>query len=314
MKAFFAVLLALCLLLCGCSKGETSAPAAASDPAQKGYRNTVLYYATDDGFLLPVMKAIPWEEGIGKAALRELTEGSAQGEALSRRGLQATIPAGTKLGLSINETGLARVDFEAISALSSKAAEERMLASIAATLMEFPTVDSVAFSLQGEGEAVLPMGTALKGEAFEVRLNPETKNALSVSASGASVKKLSLYFPNTSASLYVPVSRYTEGKADLQALCEALLSGPEDPRLLACFPEGTALDFAEVYEDTACVGFNSAFLGDASTQELQKAAYKALYHSVRALPGIEKLEVYVDGELYLPEDTALLTGLCANTF
>jgi germination protein M len=44
------------------------------DTALAGLRQTTLYYQSDDGMIVPVMKLLPWEEGIGRAALNQLVD------------------------------------------------------------------------------------------------------------------------------------------------------------------------------------------------------------------------------------------------
>lgn len=75
MKRLFILILALltALMMVCCKKAEEiTEPEADTD---SGYRRTTLYYATEDGFIVPVMKSIPWEEGIGRAALSYLVSG-----------------------------------------------------------------------------------------------------------------------------------------------------------------------------------------------------------------------------------------------
>ena len=72
MKRLFILILALltALMMASCKKAEE--PAEPEADTDNGYRRTTLYYATEDGFIVPVMKSIPWEEGIGRAALSYL--------------------------------------------------------------------------------------------------------------------------------------------------------------------------------------------------------------------------------------------------
>ena len=75
MKRLFILILALltALMMASCKKAEE--PAEPEADTDSGYRRTTLYYATEDGFIVPVMKSIPWEEGIGRAALSYLVSG-----------------------------------------------------------------------------------------------------------------------------------------------------------------------------------------------------------------------------------------------
>ena len=85
-KRLLCGLTAIALLACaaGCRQEAVGDPLEneadgqnlehSTSSGNEGYRRTVLYYATDDGFVVPVMKMIPWEEGIGKAALGYLMD------------------------------------------------------------------------------------------------------------------------------------------------------------------------------------------------------------------------------------------------
>ena len=94
MKRLFILILALltALMMASCKKAEE--PAEPEADTDSGYRRTTLYYATEDGFIVPVMKSIPWEEGIGRAALSYLDgleDGNTRGNGMystHRRGRQ----------------------------------------------------------------------------------------------------------------------------------------------------------------------------------------------------------------------------------
>ena len=60
MKRLFILILALltALMMASCKKAEE--PAEPEADTDSGYRRTTLYYATEDGFIVPVMKSIPW--------------------------------------------------------------------------------------------------------------------------------------------------------------------------------------------------------------------------------------------------------------
>ena len=62
-----------------------------------------------------------------------------------------------------------------------------------------------------------------------------------ISASTEGATALTLYFPNQSASLNVPVTRYVEDGASIETAMRALIEGPQSDALRCCFPEGTEL-------------------------------------------------------------------------
>src|SRR5699024_734918 len=66
-------------------------------------RKTVFYFKNDKDYLVPVMKPIPWEEGIAKTVLMNMVEGAEFGKSLEELGLKPILPAGTDLkGISVD--------------------------------------------------------------------------------------------------------------------------------------------------------------------------------------------------------------------
>lgn len=112
---------------------------------------SVKIYLLMDGTLVPVRRQIDATRAVGRAALNELFEGPTAEEADASPPLTTSIPDGTiLLGLDIAD-GLATVDlsreFEAGGGSASMTAR---LAQVVYTLTQFPTVDRVAFKLDGE--------------------------------------------------------------------------------------------------------------------------------------------------------------------
>ena len=69
------IICGMALIMCGCAKDVATDAGMYDEPASEaGMRRTVLYYKDDDGFIVPVMKLIPWEEGIGRAAIGNLVD------------------------------------------------------------------------------------------------------------------------------------------------------------------------------------------------------------------------------------------------
>lgn len=235
MKTRFAALL-FCVLFGLAACGAPDAPAAAQP--ERALRDTVLYYADENGLMVPVVRAIPWEEGIGKAALRCLVDSEANRTFAASCGLVPTLPEGTQIDLRIVE-GEARVDLAGMEAPVSAAAERNLVTSVVNTMMEFPTVDSVRILIDGKEAKALPNGTDVSAAFGRLPLNAETAPVAANSGEGAAV---TLYFPNYESSLVVPVERAVEGEVTLAGTLNELLKGPaQTDALRACFPEGTRL-------------------------------------------------------------------------
>lgn len=294
-----ALTITLCISLAACSKaGE-----AAEDPAEEtsaeetggytGYRQTILYYMSDDGFVVPVKRDIPWEEGIGKAALSYLVDTADNRADTGEMGLQALIPEGTAYTLRIGDDGIAVVDLIGLSACKDAAAEKAMVQSIVNTLAEFTRIDAVTITVNGKKVSALPCGTKLKEAMAPFALNAED-GEVSASTEGASA--LTLYFPNTAGSLNVPVTRYIEGGANVESAVRELILGPQADGLRCCFPEGTELLAVKVEEGVATVDLSGEFLGAQYTEGLIEAAYDTLFLTIGGIEQISRLELMVEGE------------------
>ncbi|MDD4382006.1 MAG: GerMN domain-containing protein [Candidatus Dojkabacteria bacterium] len=94
-------------------------------------------------------------EAVGRASLLELLEGPTATETTA--GYLTSIPDGVKLNsLSITK-GTARVDFDnkLQEGVGGTCLVDRIKAQITQTLKQFPTVDKVIISINGESEAIL---------------------------------------------------------------------------------------------------------------------------------------------------------------
>ncbi|MEO7664385.1 MAG: Gmad2 immunoglobulin-like domain-containing protein [Candidatus Limnocylindrales bacterium] len=122
------------------SPGPTAAPTPAGT-------TDVKIYLLLGGQLVAVQRHVPQTVAVGRAALEALIDGPATTESA----LQTTVPSGTLvLGLVIKD-GLATVDLSReFEAGGGSASMFGRLAQVVYTLTQFPTVDRVAFELDGE--------------------------------------------------------------------------------------------------------------------------------------------------------------------
>lgn len=315
LRKMIAVALALLVptLLAACGEREANAEldaekvnAEQNDDSMAGYRSTVLYYSSDDGFVVPVMKSIPWEEGIGHAALECLVNTDDNSAYAGKLGLSALIPDGTEMTLRISDEGVATVDLINLGECKSEKAERAMVEAIVNTLTEFNSINSVTITVNGKAVDELPLGTKLKSKMERFALNAET-DSVSASADGATAT--TLYFPNSSASLNVPVTRYLSGEVTFETAARELVSGPAESALINCFPEGTSVLGASIYEGVATVDLSEEFLAVSEVEGLAEAAYESLYLTADALENIYALYITVEGE-----DCALTAGLQAPEY
>jgi len=287
-------LLACCLLLlaAACSqKDEISAVPAESDIQ---YRPTVVYYADANGLLVPVVRRIPWEEGIGKAALNLLTGTDANLSAAASLGLSPTLPKDASFSLSIAEDGTATVSVFGMGDFATAAEEKNAVVSIVNTLTEFASIDRVILLPEGEKKQELPFGTAV-GEAIEtLALNPESVTV----SEGGSGESLTLFFPNYESTLNVPVTRHIEGEATLERAVEEFVKGPgQIDALRACFPVDTKLLSVTVEGGVAIIDLSAEAEGLREHPLLEKRAMECAALVCREF-GVPAVSFRIEGKDY----------------
>ena len=286
--------LLLCVFFAGC-KQDAQGVFEDELTSEAGYRRTVLYYLSDEGFVVPVMKLIPWEEGIGKAALSYLVDENDNRQSASAMGLKTVLPEGVTYTLRIDDDKNAVVDFTGLGKFSHAAEEQAMVTAVVNTLAEFDSIDTVSITVDGKTVKSLPRGTSISGEMRPFALNVEEPEAEVVTGSAY---RLTLYFPNTSGSLNVPVTRLTNIEPTLESAVRELLMGPRLEGLVNPFPLGTEMLGLSYADGAAVVNLSGAFKNTEQTEGFAEAAYDALSHTLRSIQPISMLEVYVDGQPY----------------
>ena len=156
-RAALAVLLALVILAASaCDGGRETSPTTAttttdeSPPPTTSERMTVAVYHLRDGKVAPVGRTVDATSAVARASLVALLDGPTTEERAT--GLSSAIPSGTTLlDLSL-EDGLATVDLSGeFDDGGGSAAMLRRVAQVVATLTRFPTIERVAFRLDGDG-------------------------------------------------------------------------------------------------------------------------------------------------------------------
>lgn len=260
-------------------------------------RNTVLYYKNENGFIVPVMRKIPWEEGIAKAAIRNITDSVAIREEVSSIGLEPIIPVGTLInGMAIDqETGVCKVDFtENILNYETEDDEYNLVKGIVYTLTEFPSISKVRILIEGK-EAQLKFGTSLQTALLREDINyigtKEQENN----------SKVVVYYKSTTDGeyeYYVPVTIPTLApNADVSSALQALFDGPpEFSGLYTDIPSGVCLQGIEVNNSIAYVDLT---VDDLSLFE-EQATYDSMASNIaltlEQFNEVSEIRILIDGQ------------------
>jgi len=143
----------LCALLAaGCDNGSpgetTSGTTTTSATETRPATSSVAVYLLRDGKVSPVRRTIESTPAVARAALTELLKGPTAGERAD--GLATAIPSGTALrDISLSD-GVATVDVDGrFDDGGGSASMLGRVAQIVATLTRFPTIERVAFRIDG---------------------------------------------------------------------------------------------------------------------------------------------------------------------
>lgn len=260
-------------------------------------RNTVLYFQNENGYLVPVMRQIPWEEGIAKAALRNMMDNPNIREDIGIIGLKPIVPAGTEIiGMSIDdETGLCKVDFtEQVLDCQSKKEEENLVRGIVYMLTEFPNIQEVQIMIDSEVVSEMRYGTKIQAP-----LKRENINMVDGIAEGES--KVIVYYKGTSNGeyeYYVPVTIPTSAPSAnvLTALEELFKGAPELSGLYSDIPNGVSLYGVEVDNGIAYVDVqlqNESVISDQNTFDNMT---RNIGLTLSQFSEIGQVEVLIDGQ------------------
>lgn len=306
------------LLLCGCmlftvgcgEKDPQDVPKDDPVSAEAGYRRTILYYRSDEGFIVPVMKLLPWEEGIGKAALSHLigTEENRRGAAA--KGLNTLLPDGVELELRIGDDKIAVLNIIGLNEYADAASEQAMVTGVAETLLEFESIDQVQFKFDGKVLEELPQGTPVAEPRSSSGLNTDP-GEVTTSASDTATQ-LTLYFPNASGSLNIPVTRYSEDAYSMETALRELAKGPLQEGLLACLPEGTELLSCSLEDGILTVDFSDEIERAENVMGMTEAMCDSIGLTAACYGDVVQLQILSEGELFAVNDRPL--PACANAW
>jgi len=299
-----AILLVTILISTSCNKKDDGEAHSVETPpisneTDELIRETIIYYEDDAGYLVPVMRKIPWVEGIAKYTLRMMMDTPEQQEDLMMMGLRPLLPGDTEiLGMSIKD-GVAKLDLnEAVLNCKDAAEESNMIQGIVLTLTEFSTIDKVQFLFNGKILDTMPHGTIVKEPIGPTDVNLEM--AEHSSPQGSTVK---VFFQSTSSTLYdylIPVTRVTDSEnVTLETTINELLKGPMDTdNMTIDIPPDTKLLGIQMNDGITYINFSKEFNDLANSEESEEMVLKAIKLSAMQHPEVEKVEILVEGKPY----------------
>lgn len=285
----------------------TAAPAAAAAaPATEGpQQTTVCWYQDGDGYLVPVTRQIPQQDGIAKATLSMMVKSSENDLAAARMGLRNVIPEGVTFDLDI-AGGRARIDMSR-EALACASAEEELLMvqGTAAALCGFESVEEVTFLFDGQKRSQLTHGTDVSGTFTADHVNLES---VATMADAAYADQVQLYFPSASGRMLVPVTRTVFSPADVTTAMLELLKGPQsDSGLENPAPSGCGVRSVTVKNGVATIDFSREFAGIAQHSDGGQQALRAVVFTASQFPGVKDVRVLVEGKAFQTEPAAAAT-------
>lgn len=266
------------------------------ESAEMQTMSTVVYYQDNYGYLVPVAKEIPLEDGIAKATLGLMVKSLYNDMEAARLGLRTVLPEGTQMELDI-ANGVASIDLsEEAAHIADAQSESAMVGAIVQTLTEFDTVNAVRITIAGQKMEKLPNGTYIGGELRRSSINMESS-----SLPAQETSSVTLYFPSGEGSLLVPVTRRVFGNADIDTAVLELVKGPRaSGQLENALPEDVGLIGVKVVDNVAIINFTGEFMKIVEATDGGRMAIRALMLTCASFEGIEGVKVLVDGEDYDP--------------
>lgn len=298
-KRVFAALLAIFLLFgfAGCGNKSQEEPyeevPAANVTDDPGLRNTILYLEDDNGYIVPVMKQIPWVEGIGAETVSQLIANPDTDTEMEYLGLNPILKEGTELSLSIKD-GVATLKLSEDAISADNAVDElNKVVAVVNTLAEFQSIDSVVIKQAG-CEEELPCGTVISQPFTPFDLNATTTLS---QEDQENASRVMLYFPNEAGTIIVPVTTYVGGKADSFAAMSELVKGPGEGGLKSLFPSDTALLGVDVDDEgIASVNFSKEFSSISDDAQKEKALMRCITLTMMQFDNVEEVRILVEGK------------------
>lgn len=260
-----------------------------------GLRETVFYFKNSENYLVPVMKRIPWTEGIAKTTILNMVDTKELRESMSNTDLLPLIPAGTKInGMTVDsENELCKVDFsKEIKNIESKEDEENMIKGIVYTLTEFPTINKVQLMVEGQIIDSINHDVTIR-EALgrdDINLIGNKENFSS---------KVVVYYTDADDDYFVPVTIPTLAPvANVYTALDELFQGPpEGSNLKSNIPDSVKLEGVEIKEGIAFVDINLQDESSLQDEMILNGMMKNIGLTLKEFGDVESVELLLEGEI-----------------
>ena len=239
-----------------------------------------IYYESDSGYLIPVVKQIGYEDGLALSTLKELA-------AETPEGLYPILVESDILGVAIDgSTAVVSLAENALSA-DSQLSEYLKVAAIVNTLCALNNVDQVKIDASGE----LAYGTDISQAMDVFEVNAESMgNALGT-------QKITLFFEDVDLAYVVPIVRNVD-KSSVDAAVRELIKGPKDVASLKnVFPEGSELLTSFIDDDgTVNLNFSQEFADVSKNETIERCAITTLGLTMAQFDNITGMRIFVAGQ------------------
>lgn len=315
--AWALILLMVVFLVAGCSSKpkdadvQTSVQQAGTDDTTTSadVRKTVLYYSDSSGYMVPVMKKIPLEDGIAKAALKSLVAGTAEDAKLAALGVSPTVPQGTTFDLDI-AGGKATVNLKMTGKCDSKQAEQCMVASVVNTLLGFDTVKQVSLQINGQAVSKGPNGAVIEAKYTAPQLNIEPAGA-----PGTADGKVELCFTNSTGKVIIPVFRVADKSDALGTALSEMMQPADGTELVSFFPPSCDVLSAEIKDGVAEINLSKEFSSISDNPAMEAVTLRALNTVCTQFKGVKSMKLLVEGKAFEPAvSTSTGTATTSDTF
>lgn len=294
-----SLILSIVLLLSGCN----NAPQVQEAPheliptlqeIQSQLRNYSLYYRTIHGFLVPVVRAIPWS-GDTKILMKYLVDSSENKLYCAKSGLLPVLPIQEVPTLSIQQ-GIAKVDLGSHEINFENAAlEQCAIYGVVNTLTALPDVEKVQFLFGGVVRKKLKHGTEVGTLFSQTTFNVESaQKGLNV----ASSHKMQLYFQDSESVATIPVIRLVKKGITPTTIIQELLNGPKSAGMISQFPKDAKLLSATKQDETVTLDFSEEMRQVLGFYDSGETAIKSIVLACMQIPDVQNVEIDISGEVF----------------